>query len=85
MPKQTIKPFRPVYPSPAALITSVAPDAVAARYRSETSRFLTALAILLGVMGYLATQILALGDERPGGTVLVQFNTQVFPLTQVDS
>jgi len=36
------------------------PDAVAARYRSETSRFLTALAILLGVMGYLATQILAM-------------------------
>ena len=36
------------------------PDAVAARYRSEASRFLTALAILLGVMGYLATQILAM-------------------------
>jgi SSS family transporter len=36
------------------------PDAVAARYRSETSRFLAALAILLGVMGYLATQILAM-------------------------
>jgi SSS family transporter len=36
------------------------PDAVAARYQSETSRFLTALAILLGVMGYLATQILAM-------------------------
>ena len=36
------------------------PDAVAARYRSETSRFLTALAILLGVLGYLATQILAM-------------------------
>lgn len=36
------------------------PDAVAARYRSETARFLTALAILLGVMGYLATQILAM-------------------------
>ncbi len=36
------------------------PDAVAARYRSEAARFLTALAILLGVMGYLATQILAM-------------------------
>lgn len=36
------------------------PDAVAARYRSESTRFLTALAILLGVMGYLATQILAM-------------------------
>ena len=36
------------------------PDAVAARYKSESSRFLTALAILLGVMGYLATQILAM-------------------------
>ena len=36
------------------------PDAVAARYRSESSRFFTALAILLGVMGYLATQILAM-------------------------
>jgi SSS family transporter len=37
------------------------PDAVAARYRSESARFLTALAILLGVLGYLATQILAMG------------------------
>ena len=36
------------------------PDVVAARYRSEWSRLLTALAILLGVMGYLATQILAM-------------------------
>lgn len=36
------------------------PDVVAARYRSETSRLLTALAILLGVLGYLATQILAM-------------------------
>ncbi len=36
------------------------PDAVCARYGSETSRLLTALAILLGVMGYLATQILAM-------------------------
>lgn len=36
------------------------PDAVAARYGSEASRLLTAIAILLGVMGYLATQILAM-------------------------
>ncbi len=36
------------------------PDAVAARYGSETSRLLTAIAIVLGVLGYLATQILAM-------------------------
>ncbi len=36
------------------------PDAVGARYGSETTRLLTAIAILLGVMGYLATQILAM-------------------------
>jgi Na+/proline symporter len=36
------------------------PDAVAARYGSESTRFLTAIAILLGVVGYLATQILAM-------------------------
>jgi Na+/proline symporter len=36
------------------------PDVVAARYRSESGRFLTGLTILLGVMGYLATQILAM-------------------------
>ena len=36
------------------------PDAVAARYNSELSRFLTAVGILLGVIGYLGTQILAL-------------------------
>jgi SSS family transporter len=36
------------------------PDAVAARYGSQTTRFLTAVAILLGVLGYLATQILAM-------------------------
>ncbi len=36
------------------------PDAIAARYGSETTRFLSALAILLGVLGYLATQILAM-------------------------
>ncbi|MFT4632330.1 MAG: SSS family transporter [Candidatus Pseudothioglobus sp.] len=36
------------------------PDIVAARYRSEAVRFLIALTIVLGVMGYLATQILAM-------------------------
>ena len=36
------------------------PDAVAARYSSEAARFFTALAILLGVFGYLGTQILAM-------------------------
>ncbi len=36
------------------------PDVVAARYRSETSRFLTALVILLGVIGYLGAQIKAM-------------------------
>ena len=36
------------------------PDLVAARYGSETSRFLTAIAIILGVMAYLGTQIKAM-------------------------
>jgi len=36
------------------------PDIVAARYRSNAVRFLIALTIVLGVMGYLATQILAM-------------------------
>ncbi len=36
------------------------PDAVAARYDSATTRFLTAIAILVGVIGYLAVQILAM-------------------------
>jgi len=36
------------------------PDAVAARYGSRTTSLLAAVAILLGVMGYLATQILAM-------------------------
>ncbi len=36
------------------------PDVVARRYSSELSRLLTAVAILLGVMGYLAAQILAM-------------------------
>jgi SSS family transporter len=36
------------------------PDIVAARYGSEAVRFLIAITIVLGVMGYLATQILAM-------------------------
>jgi Na+/proline symporter len=36
------------------------PDIVAARYNSEATRGLSALAILLGVLGYLATQMLAM-------------------------
>jgi Na+/proline symporter len=36
------------------------PDVVAARYGSQTARFLTAVAILLGVMGFMAAQNLAM-------------------------
>ncbi|MDA9763928.1 hypothetical protein N9C83_01045, partial [Opitutales bacterium] len=36
------------------------PDVVAARYKSQTVRLLIAITIVLGVMGYLATQILAM-------------------------
>ncbi len=36
------------------------PDAVAARYGSRSTCLLSALAILLGIMGYLATQMLAM-------------------------
>ena len=42
------------------------PDAVAVRYRSETCRFLAALVILLGVLAYLGTQILAMGQAAAG-------------------
>ena len=38
------------------------PDVVATRYRSELSRFLMALAILLGVMAYLGSQIKAMAQ-----------------------
>ncbi len=37
------------------------PDAVAARYNSETCRFLAGLVIILGVIAYLGTNILAFG------------------------
>lgn len=40
--------------------TASLPDAVAARYNNEGTRFLTSIAILLGVFGYLATQLLAM-------------------------
>ncbi len=36
------------------------PDTVALRYQSEVSRLLTAIAIILGVVGYLAAQIMAM-------------------------
>ncbi len=36
------------------------PDVVALRYGKESTRLLTAVAIILGVLGYLATQILAM-------------------------
>jgi len=36
------------------------PDVMAARYGRESTRLLTALAILLGILGYLATQMLAM-------------------------
>ncbi len=36
------------------------PDIVAARYNSDSARLLSAVAILLGVLGYLAVQILAM-------------------------
>ncbi|MDC0935641.1 hypothetical protein OAS39_05100 [Pirellulales bacterium] len=36
------------------------PDVVAARYQSEACRLLTAVSIVLGVMGYLGAQILAM-------------------------
>jgi SSS family transporter len=36
------------------------PDVIAARYDSEAARLLSAVTILLGVLGYMATQILAM-------------------------
>ncbi|MCA9134746.1 MAG: hypothetical protein KDA45_16375, partial [Planctomycetales bacterium] len=42
------------------------PDAVSARYGSRSTSLLTAVAILLGVMGYLATQILAMATVLQG-------------------
>ncbi|MCH2173879.1 hypothetical protein MK489_24125 [Myxococcota bacterium] len=42
------------------------PDAVGARYRSPSAQLLMGLAILLGVMGYLGTQILAMATVMQG-------------------
>ena len=42
------------------------PDAVAARYGSSTTLLLTAIAILFGVIGYLAVQILAMATVLQG-------------------
>ena len=50
------------------------PDAVQARYGSRAAGFLTALAILLGVLGYLGTQILAMA------TVMKQVLAGVLPI-----
>ena len=58
------------------------PDVVAARYNSEACRFLTALSILLGVLGYLGAQILAMAtvlrdvvSNYPGwGSVSLEFS-----------
>ena len=43
-----------------SLDTVSLPDIIAARYNSEATRGLSALAIILGVIGYLATQMLAM-------------------------
>jgi SSS family transporter len=59
------------------------PDAIAARYSSEMSRFLSALAIILGVLGYLATQILAMATvlhdilNRSFGTVSIEVSVVI--------
>jgi Na+/proline symporter len=62
------------------------PDTVAARYNSEMSRFLTSVAILMGVMGYLATQILAMAtvlrDIVPKISWLDRINEQLFGLAK---
>ena len=50
------------------------PDAVQARYGSRLAGFLTAVAILLGVLGYLGTQILAMA------TVMQQVLAGVLPV-----
>lgn len=60
--------------------TASLPDAVAARYGSESARLLTAIAILLGVMGYLATQLLAMATVLQSlleGTVVESISLHV--------
>lgn len=56
------------------------PDAVAARYDSRVTSGLTAVAILLGVMGYLATQILAMATVLQNILADIQLIGQL-PLT----
>ena len=53
------------------------PDAVAARYGSELTRLLTAVAILLGVLGYLGTQILAMATVLRDVLASVSFLPEV--------
>jgi SSS family transporter len=57
------------------------PDAVAARYNSERARLLTAVAILLGVVGYLGTQILAMATVLRDVLNNVSFIPEVSILT----
>jgi SSS family transporter len=57
------------------------PDAVAARYGSERARLLTAVAILLGVVGYLGTQILAMATVLRDVLNNVSFIPEVSILT----
>lgn len=67
------------------------PDAVMARYNSPTSSCLTAVAILLGVMGYLATQILAMATVLQSilagiewiGVVRIEFSVAISCLVLV--
>ena len=55
-----------------ALDTVSLPDIIAARYDSEATRGLSALAIILGVLGYLATQILAVGNQKLHEALVVE-------------
>ena len=53
------------------------PDVVGMRYGNNSTRFLMALAILLGVFGYLATQILAMSVVLKDILVETEFATAV--------
>ena len=55
------------------------PDVIASRYNSQASRFLASVSILLGVMGYLGTQILAMAtvlQDIVGNTSIGQLNIE---------
>jgi len=55
------------------------PDVIASRYNSQATRFLASVAILLGVMGYLGTQILAMAtvlQDIVGNTSIGQLNIE---------